>query len=194
MRLWRLYVWLMRFAARKGALLIGGLAVALTACGRRVATAASAQSRVVQVARSYIGTPYRHGGTDRRGVDCSGLVFRTYQEALGLQLPRTADVQAQVGRSVPLSSVQAGDLVFFREPKCKKITHVGIVVGADGRFIHASTSKGVREDRLDDPYWRARVVAARRVLAAEAAEHTGPPAKKAASKRGTAKRSASEGS
>lgn len=126
----------------------------------------SPSSQVVEVARSYIGVPYKLGGMDRRGMDCSGLVCRVYHEAANLSLPRTADAQAQQGQPIK-GKLQPGDLVFFQEPRAKKITHVGIVSRVEKEavyFIHASTSKGVREDRLNDPYWQKRYAGARRLL------------------------------
>lgn len=182
----------MRLVPTRETLVLVGMGIWLGGCARKVVKSGSAspRQRIVQVARSYLGTPYRYGGCDRQGMDCSGFVWRTYQEAVGLQLPRTAEAQAQQGRRVPLDKIRPGDLVFFREPKRKKVAHVGIVVGRDGRFVHASTSKGVREDRLDDPYWRARVVEARRLLSEGADAHTDLPAKKATSRPGTAKKHA----
>jgi cell wall-associated NlpC family hydrolase len=104
-----------------------------------------------------------------------------YQEAVNLPLPRTADAQAQQGQPIK-GKLQPGDLVFFQEPKAKKITHVGIVshtAGEEVYFIHASTSKGVREDLLSDPHWKKRYVGARRLLRpdAKAALHTGQQGK-----------------
>lgn len=134
---------------------------------KATASSRAGASTVVQVARSYLGVPYKVGGMDRRGMDCSGLVCKAYQEALHLSLPRTADAQAEQGKSVSMTDLRPGDLVFFREPRAKKITHVGIVSevrGREVRFIHASTSKGVREDSLQDPHWQARFVEARRLL------------------------------
>jgi cell wall-associated NlpC family hydrolase len=176
-------------------------AIGLSACGKKVASAAtrpesskspSAQRQaVVRVARSYLGTPYQYGGTSKRGIDCSGLSCQVYKEALGMDLPRTADAQAEVGKAVPRSQAGPGDLVFFREPKARKVTHVGILVsdGEEGRFIHASTSKGVREDNLNDPHWKSRLVAIRQVLPpSKGAGHTDPPEKSASSARGKAKK------
>ncbi len=175
--------------------------LALSACGRKVAAggtrgqsqkSASAQRQaVVQAARAYLGTPYKYGGTSRRGIDCSGLACQAYKDAAGVDLPRQADAQAQVGKAIPLSQAKPGDLVFFREPKAQKITHVGILTsdGREGRFIHASTSKGVREDSLQDPYWKSRLVVIRQVLPpSKGAGHTDPPEKSASSKRGKARK------
>ncbi|RMF50410.1 MAG: NlpC/P60 family protein [Bacteroidetes bacterium] len=145
-----------------------GLGVFVAACGRKAVPTAHKESslRVVEVARRYLGTPYRWGGCDRRGFDCSGYVCRVFQEAVGLTLPRTADQQATVGKAVPLSDLRPGDLVFFREPGQPQITHVGIVSRIhQGQvyFLHASNSKGVTEDVLSQPYWQKRVVKARRI-------------------------------
>lgn len=185
-------------------LLVG--AISLSACGKKIASAGmrkekpapalSRQQAIVQTAKTYLGTPYRYGGTSKKGIDCSGLTCQVYKEAAGLNLPRTADTQAEMGQPVPLSQARAGDLVFFREPKARKITHVGILIsdGKEGRFIHASTSKGVREDSLQDPYWKSRLVAIRRVLPPSAgAAHTDPPEKSTSSAQGKARKTASAG-
>mgnify|MGYP001105929172 CR=1 FL=1 len=184
-------------------LLIGALS--LSACGKKVTSASkqkkpkssiAQQEAVVRIAKEYLGTPYKYGGTSKKGIDCSGLTCQVYKEAAGLTLPRSADAQAETGKAVPLSQAKAGDLVFFREPKAQKVTHVGILIsdGKQGRFIHASTSKGVREDSLQDPYWKSRLVAIRRVLPpSKGAGHTDPPEKSASSARGKAKNTASAG-
>ena len=183
----------------KIALLAGSMG--LLACSRQVASAnshpkhppATPQQAIVRTAQSYLGTPYQYGGTSRKGIDCSGLSSQVYREAVGINLPRTADAQATVGKGIPLSEAQPGDLVFFREPKAKKVTHVGILIsdGKTGRFIHASTRAGVREDSLHDPHWKARLVAIRRVLPpSKGAARTGPPEKSTPSARGKAKKNA----
>jgi len=197
-RLWASLKYPYRVWLRIG-LVIG--AMGLSACGKKVASAAtrsepskslSAQRQaVVRAARSYLGTPYQYGGTSRRGIDCSGLSYQVYKEAVGIDLPRTADAQAEVGKAIPRSQAGPGDLVFFREPKAKKVTHVGILVsdGEEGRFIHASTSKGVREDTLNNPYWKSRLVAIRQVLPpSKGAGHTDPQEKSRPSVRGKAKK------
>ncbi len=175
-------------------------AISLLGCSKKTAAASTQRENsrspgvqreaLVREAQSYLGTPYQYGGTSKKGIDCSGLACQVYREGAGLQLPRKADAQAQIGQAVPLAKAQPGDLVFFREPKSQKITHVGILVskGEEGRFIHASY-RGVREDSLHDPHWKARLVAVRKVLPeAKAPAHTGPQEKKAASKRAVAKK------
>ena len=118
-------------------------------------------ARAVHVAYTQLGTPYRYGGSDPSGFDCSGLVQYAYGSA-GIFVPRTTSQQLRHARPVSLSALRPGDLVFFRLSK-RKTSHVGIYAGG-GRFIHApSTGKEVSYARLDNPYWRARVVGAGRV-------------------------------
>ena len=97
------------------------------------------------------GVPYREGGLSKRGVDCSGFVYLTYQSRFGIRLPRTTRGQAAVGRPVSQRELRPGDLVFFHTKW--KTNHVGIYLG-NGQFIHASTSRGVMASELNNPYWR----------------------------------------
>jgi cell wall-associated NlpC family hydrolase len=121
--------------------------------------------RLVEQAMTYLGTPYRRGGTTRRGVDCSGLVGAVYGEQ-GLDLPRTAAQQFAEGVAVAASDLRPGDLVFFRDTYKRGISHVGIYIG-DGRFLHAAGRRhGVIVSELSRPYYRTRYAGARRSAAA----------------------------
>ena len=118
-------------------------------------------SPIVRTALALEGTRYQAGGANRAGMDCSGLVQYVYAEN-GIALPRLVTEQFAVGKPVPLSKVQPGDLVFF-SPKGPP-THVGIVVDRD-TFVHApKTSTVVRVDRLSNGYWTQQFAGARRVL------------------------------
>lgn len=115
-------------------------------------------SMIIETARSYLGTPYRYGGMSRLGVDCSGLMCLSYQ-AVNKSLPRTSKAMAESGRTVTKEELEPGHLVFFDAKNGHSINHVGMVVAsANGevQFIHASSSAGVRIDRLEDPYWSKR--------------------------------------
>ena len=121
-------------------------------------------------ADSYLGTPYRYGGTTRNGIDCSAFVLSVYGSAMGLALPRVAAAQAQEGERIEKSDLKKGDLVFFSHGG-GRISHVGIVheVTEDGevRFIHAATSRGVMVSPLSDKYWGPRFRFAKRILNAD---------------------------
>lgn len=122
------------------------------------------QSLII-AASQYLGTPYRYGGLDAKGLDCSGLVFRSF-EAIELNMPRVSRDQANQGKNIKLQEIKIGDLLFFNTSG-SNISHVGIVESVkDGIvfFIHASTSKGVMVSSLAENYWSKRFVKATRML------------------------------
>lgn len=112
------------------------------------------------IAKSFIGTPYRWGGTTPKAFDCSGFTRYVYSQ-LGVKIPRTARQQYKAGQVVNSGQLEPGDLVFFDIMK-GYVSHVGMYLGAK-QFIHASTpKKGVRVDRLDTAYYKKYFVGARR--------------------------------
>lgn len=118
----------------------------------------SLDQRVLNVYRGWAGTRYRLGGDSKLGIDCSAFVRETAQRALGIYLPRSTAQQKSVGKAIPKSSLKAGDLVFFR-----KNHHVGIYVG-NGKFVHASSSKGVTTSSLNEYYWYKHYSQSRRII------------------------------
>lgn len=124
-------------------------------------------NKVVETARSYRGTPYRYGGTTRSGIDCSALIFHSFQP-VGINMPRTSEAQSKMGKKVNGGKLEKGDLVFFSTGKSRrKVSHAGIVTETSrGRviFIHSSTSLGVTEDNLDNSYWSKAFRFGRRIL------------------------------
>lgn len=104
------------------------------------ASVGALRDSLVSRARESIGVKYLLGGTDPlRGLDCSALIKHVLS-AFDISLPRTAQEQARMGRSIPKDRTQMrpGDLLTFGTSK--RVTHIGMYVG-EGRFIHASTSK-----------------------------------------------------
>lgn len=118
--------------------------------------------QLLRAAEKYLGTPYRFGGDTRRGMDCSGLVWRAAKEAWNLELPRSSREMAELGMPLSRAELEPGDLVFFYTGSRRRISHVGIYEGG-GRFIHSSTSKGVEVASMEEGYWRRRLVCARRL-------------------------------
>jgi cell wall-associated NlpC family hydrolase len=116
---------------------------------------------LVGMALSFRGVPYRNGGTDPAGFDCSGFtqyVFAQY----GIALPREVREQFKEGKSVPLDGLEPGDLIFFSTTD-PGASHVGIAVGGD-EFVHAPSSTGVvRVEHIGSSYWSPRYLGARRV-------------------------------
>lgn len=116
--------------------------------------------RLEALAEAWVGTPYRRGGHDSQGIDCSALA-RTVLGELGVGLPRTTAAQRHVGKPIAKEEMAPGDLLFFRLGS-GRVNHVGVALDSD-RFLHASTSRGVVVDRLDDKFFGRRFVEARRV-------------------------------
>lgn len=117
--------------------------------------------RIASTSLQYIGVPYVFGGTTPSGFDCSGYTRYVFANA-GIYLPRAADEQYEYGYPVAYSNLQVGDLVFF-STYAYGASHVGIYLG-DGRFINASSSRGVVVDSLSSSYWSSCYIGARRVL------------------------------
>jgi peptidoglycan DL-endopeptidase CwlO len=116
---------------------------------------------ISSTALSLRGAPYRNGGIDPAGFDCSGLVKYVFEQH-GVAMPREARQQFQVGKAVELAALEPGDLVFFTTV-APGPSHVGILVGGD-QFVHAPTTNGVvRVESLSSQYWSSRFIGAKRV-------------------------------
>lgn len=122
------------------------------------------RDRLVQTAQSYLGLPYRWGGTTpEEGFDCSGLVLAVYK-LNGLNLPRTSRQQFDAGERVKRQKLKPGDLVFFATGRDDTVSHVGIFTGGD-RFIHApGPGQAIRQDSLENTYFKDRFAGARTYL------------------------------
>ncbi len=119
------------------------------------------ESKLKRIVDSYMGVRYKYGGTTRKGMDCSGFVYRVYTELGRKPFPRTSSAKlSRIGTSVTRNGIRQGDLVFFR--KGRRIDHVGIYMG-DDRFAHASSKKGIMYTSLDSDYFRNRLICIRRV-------------------------------
>lgn len=127
-----------------------------------------ARARVIAAAEKYEHTPYRYGGLDKRGLDCSGLVYVSFRDALGTEVPRNTWGLYSWVEQIPIEEAVPGDLVFFNTTGSGSVSHVGIYVG-DRSFIHAASDgpkTGVIYSSLDEQYWSRTYAGAGRVLPA----------------------------
>ena len=127
----------------------------------------SKADKIVRNALKYKGVKYKFGGTTRRGMDCSGVVYVAFGQE-SFKLPRVSRDMAKRGKKISLNKTQKGDLLFFQTNKSRRrINHVGLVVSnikGQIRFIHATTSKGVIVSNLSQKYWKKAFVKATKVL------------------------------
>ena len=120
-----------------------------------------APSAIVDTAMKLRGVPYRNGGSDPSGFDCSGFVQWVFAKN-GVLLPREVREQYGAGQQIGLGDLRPGDLVFFHTVS-RGASHVGVVIGED-QFVHAPSSTGVvRVERFTATYWARRFVGARRI-------------------------------
>ena len=107
------------------------------------------------------GAPYRSGGADPHGFDCSGFTWYVFGQH-GITLPRDVREQFRMGKAVTPDRLTAGDLIFF-STSAPGASNVAIAIGGD-QFVHAPSSAGVvRVERLSAGYWLPRLVGARRI-------------------------------
>lgn len=129
--------------------------------------ATTQQKLLLDTAFSYLGTPYRHGGVTRKGMDCSGFVSTAFK-SIDIPLSRSSQEMATQGKKIKLENVKVGDLLFFKTLRNKKrISHVGMVVDVEGgevKFIHASSKRGVVISSMSDAYYKKAFRIAKRVM------------------------------
>ena len=116
---------------------------------------------LIATAKKFIGKPYHFGTAGPKEFDCSGYLQYIFAQNK-FSIPRTADEQYKLGRNILKNQLTEGDLVFFTtyEPGA---SHCGLYLGS-GKFIHASSSKGVRIDELDNSYWKEHYLGAKHIV------------------------------
>ena len=124
-------------------------------------------NNIVSNAKSYIGTRYRYGGTTKKGMDCSGLIYTAFNNN-GISLQRTSFEMSKQGKPIKRANTKKGDLLFFKTSKTgRSINHVGLVtkvIGNNIYFVHSTSSKGVIESKLSTNYWNKAFKFTKRVL------------------------------
>ena len=117
---------------------------------------------VLRSALKCLGIPYVWGGESPTGYDCSGFVQHVYASC-GISLPRTADLQFNIGRVVSGGKEQPGDLIFF-ETYCPGPSHIGIFLGRH-QFVHASSAAGhITISDLREAHFQRCYLGAKRVF------------------------------
>lgn len=110
--------------------------------------------RLYSEVEKWLGTPYRYGGNTMAGCDCSGFVSQVYKAVYGIPLQRnSASMREKNCRNIRREELRTGDLVFFKTGSASRINHVGIYL-KEGKFIHASSSKGVIVSDLNERYYQ----------------------------------------
>ena len=135
----------------------------LTSCrvSKKATSTHSIKSKLEKQYQQFKGIPYKYGGTDKRGFDCSGFTQKVYRNVFNIELPRTTLEMSKLGKKIAKSKLKIGDLVFFKPSR--KYQHVGIFMG-NNTFIHSSTSKGVVKSNLNNSYWKKKYRFAKRIL------------------------------
>lgn len=128
-----------------------------------------ANAELYKFIESWWATPYRMGGSTRKGVDCSAFTQTLLSVIYNVQLPRTAHEQKQYCMSIEPEQLKEGDLVFFNT-RGRGISHVGVYLH-DNKFVHAATSNGVMISSLNENYWSKRYAGAGRVIEEKITEH-----------------------
>ncbi|MEX0929068.1 MAG: NlpC/P60 family protein [Balneolales bacterium] len=118
------------------------------------------QKKLADSYHEWKGTPYRLGGADKNGIDCSAFVQIVMEDQFGVEMPRVTKEQIKAGKRIWRRRATTGDIVFFQTGR--QTLHVGIMIDRR-RFMHASTSQGVMISSLNENYWRDRFIRARRM-------------------------------
>lgn len=103
--------------------------------------------------RQWLGVPYLYGGQDKDGTDCSGFVMQVYKAVYDRKIERnSARIFERNCEEIDKDELREGDLVFFVTGRTGRISHVGLYL-KDGKFVHASSSRGVRVSDLGENYY-----------------------------------------
>ena len=100
---------------------------------------------ITDYAQQFLGIPYKWGGANTSGFDCTGFVYFVFKK-FGVKVSRASSGYENVGQKVDFESASAGDIMLFTgtKPEIKKVGHAGIVLKNENGiidFIHSSSSK-----------------------------------------------------
>lgn len=136
----------------------------------------TSESSIEGQLKKYLGVAYRRGGCTWNGMDCSGFTKVIYREVFGVDIPHGSVSQHALPtmQKISLEDLRTGDLIFFSpNRKKRRINHVGVYL-SDGRFIHATPKNGVIVSSLSEPYWKAKIYAAKKIVNVDFPGHDVP--------------------
>ena len=107
-------------------------------------------------------TPYRYGGSSKRGIDCSAFTQSLYKKVYDVNIPRVASQQYKVGKTIQRTEAKTGDLVFFRSAGPSG-WHVGVYL-IDGWFLHSGSNNGVYVNHLDEEKYKNKIRGFKRIM------------------------------
>ncbi|MCK9170803.1 MAG: C40 family peptidase [Treponema sp.] len=142
------------------------LCIPVTAGELTSAHAQVQRETIVADAKKYIGFPYADGAVGPDSFDCSGFIYFIAHDAVNVQLPRTAKAMYSFVKVIPDTSLEPGDLVFFKTTEAGTVSHVGLYIGKR-QFIHAASdgpNNGVIASSLNESYWKAHYAGAGKFL------------------------------
>ena len=122
--------------------------------------------QLINVASENLGANYKSGGTTKEGFDCSGFMYATFK-SLDINLPRSSNDMAKIGKKLEPNEIQKGDLIFFKTNGKRVINHVGLVIEVTSdeiKFIHSATSKGVIISSTKEEYYNKTFTQANRIF------------------------------
>ena len=109
-------------------------------------------SKLYSFVNDWYGTPYKYGGCEKSGVDCSCFTINLFDKVYGIKMPRTAGEIYKECEKESIDKAKEGDLIFFKI-NSNSIKHVGVYL-RDKKFVHASTTKGVLVNSLSETYYQ----------------------------------------
>ena len=121
----------------------------------------SEEKKFIEAVGAWLGVPYKYGGCGKNGTDCSCFVSSFFKDVYGISLPRKSEDMKLQTKIVEKNNLKLGDLVFFKINE-EKVSHVGIYISKD-YFVHATTSKGVMINNLNENYYIKYYLSAGRI-------------------------------
>lgn len=101
----------------------------------------------------WMGVPYKYGGKDKNGIDCSGFTGLLYREVYNKNISGPTSTLIDLTNIINESELKEGDMVFFHIEKKGKVSHVGVYL-QNNKFVHATTKKGVMINDLNENYYK----------------------------------------